>query len=411
MGNVRLTLCERSALAVLRDLRKRRGGVWDAVRCDLRDPSCGTARWSHALVAKQLEGLGAPVSCSPERPLHVAVTRPGARLQVRGVTSHVRSRPLPEGACIQLGNGLAASGPELVFLEMSQAMDPVTHLLLGMELTGCFSRDAADPRSGEVTYRLAPITSVERLRAFASMARGIRGRRQALQTITLIEEHAWSPMEAVLAALVTLTFAQLGYDLGPVALNRRMPTPATGPALSDASSRVPDLLFRGTKVGFNYDGDDHFGLRALVEAGIRLGSNPGDGRAEAEVSKTLAEVRRRIVEDKRRDRDRDHAGYHVMPITREDLTEPGRLDAIMLAAVDLLEHTEGRHLPRQRALLGQEVLSRQRHLLMRSLMPGRQAEEARRQLAAGPTQAELRFAVTIWDEFGVAFPAFDHDEL
>ena len=406
-----LTLCERSALAILRQLRSEGHDLSRMPRTPLQSPCSGTNRWSRAVIRDRLarQGLTSVTDFSPIRPLHVAVPRAAARLQMRSIKSAVRARPLPDNAIIELGDGLSASSPELAFIEMADSMDPVVHLLLGMELTGRFSRSASDPRGGDVTYRLQPATTVDRLRTFAGQVRGIHGLDKARATIDRIEENAWSPMDALLAAMIVLPLSQLGYSLGPVSLNRR--TTTSDNELSDAQSRVPDILFRGTSIGLNYDGEDHFGLQAIAQAGIRIGADPGNSELVHELDEAIATARKRIVEDKRRDRDLEAQGYSVMPVTKEDLFEPSRLDAIMLAMVDALEQAGGRHLNLQRRILEERVLSTQRQDLIWSLIPGPQAEVARRRLAAGPLEVERSIALAIWSTLDVEFPLFTLDEV
>ena len=264
---MQLTCNGLTALRLIRAIRT--GSVHGTLssRCNMHAPDPGEAgRWSSRLLQAELERFGAAGAFSPQQPLHVIVPRKEGRLQLKGVKCAFRTTLHPPGSFVDLGQGLAISSPELLFVELARVMEPAVHLLLGMELCGRFSRDAINPRNGTVTYNLDPVTSVARLRSYAREASAIRGARKALATIDRIEENAWSPMEALLAALIVLPGDEFGYDLWPISLNERKEASERLRPYVSSDSRVPDLLFRGTSVGLNYDGEDHFGLLRIAQA-------------------------------------------------------------------------------------------------------------------------------------------------
>ena len=317
---------------------------------------------------------------SPQHPLHTLSPTKAARLQLKGVKSAFRSTPQPKGSFVDLGNGIVMSSPELLFAEMANVMEPVVHLLLGMELCGRFSRDPVDPRNGSIVYDVDPATSIERLRAFAQDAPGIRGARKALHTIDQLVANAWSPMEALLAALLVLPDNELRYDLWPFALNPRKEASEHIMAYTHASSRVPDILFSGTSIGLNYDGEDHFGLWRIAETAAAAERDPGNGHLAEEAVRALADARQRIIADKRRDRDLEALGYVVMPVTKEDLQERGGLDRVIKQVIDAIEREGTRNLEAQRQMLEDESLTQMRQLFIWSLMPGASARGARERL-------------------------------
>ncbi len=167
--------------------------------------------------------------------------------------------------------------------------------------------------------------------------------------------------------LAVLPGSMLGYDLWPVDLNVRV---ATGNGATK-SERVPDLVFRGTEVGLNYDGEDHLPLQEIVDAAMQLAASPGDESSQKALDRALREVRESAVSDKRRDRDLGASGLTVFAVTKEDLYERGGLDRLMLQVIDAIEHTGKRRLNKQRVMLESELLSAMRQELIWSLLPGR----------------------------------------
>ncbi len=377
---MQLTLSSSSALAVTRLLRAGRDARAFSNHTDLTAPVPTGVRWSRKELGEELARFGDAAGFSPERPLSVLVPRKEDRLRMTGITNVICQSELPEGALINLGNGLCMSGPELLFVEMGRMMEPVVHLLLGMELCGRFSRDPLDPRNGDAVYDVEPITSVKRLRAFAREAHAVRGATNALATIDRIVENAWSPMEALLAALLVLPSEELGYDLWPITLNPRGAASEALENITGNAGRVPDVMFKGTKVGLNYDGEDHFKLYRIAIAAERAALEPGNAQLQHEVEAALAEARARVVDDKRRDRELAAMGYHVMPVTYEDLAESGGLDRVIALAIGAIKQ-EGSRKCKSARMLAHPELAHARQELIWSLMPGKQALEAHARLA------------------------------
>lgn len=253
---MKLTLAGRTALGVL---RAQRAGLLGrepvpsegTARLDSGDhPSLSRGRIERAVFA----ALGASV-ISPGEAVELDVPSPRDRVRARGVSCRVCSRGLLEGAFLELGGGMWASSPELLFVETAATMTPAEHLVLGLELCGTFALNPLGPRSGSVTYGVEPATSIEKLRGFMDELTYVRGKDQARHTLDLLVENAWSPMEAIVAALCLLPCEELGYDLWPLELNSRVSTAGRvragkGTAAENPGrSRVPDIVFKGTGVG------------------------------------------------------------------------------------------------------------------------------------------------------------------
>ena len=366
-----LTIGSVSALHALRAVRCGDLACDLAKRCNMIAPSPHPQRrWSKGQLSAQLSSVGLSELLARNRRVNVIVPTRDQRVQSRGVENTVYSCSLPENSFIELGNGIAMSCPELLFIELGNVMEPAIHLLAGMELCGCFSQSAQNPRTGDAVYGIEPVTSVSRIREYAERAKSVRGSSRAIEAIELIEGQAWSPMEALIAALAILPMDKLGLDLGRVRLNPRKELGERLSRLSSAASRVPDIMFMGTNVGINYDGEDHFRLDGIARAAVALDRDPGNADRAQELADAFAEARGRIVSDKRRDRDLMSLGLTVFPVAKEDLLEPGGFDRVMGQVVEAIERSEHRDLTAQRMALADGRLADARYALMRSLMPG-----------------------------------------
>lgn len=363
---MQLTVNGISALRAIRRMRREQT-LAAAPRCDLLPPSPAPAqRWTKKLVP--LDALGLEEAPSAERPLGIAVASPEQRVRAAFAESTTFTGTLPDGAFLKVGEGLAISSPELLFVEMASVMPQAVHVLLGYELCGGFSRDEADPRMGEVALGVAPATSAEKIRVFIDACSGVHGCALARKHLAYVSDNAWSPMEAVLATMASLSVAEQGYGLGRAVLNARCDNAPELVGLGVAASRVPDVVIEGAPVGFNYDGRWHLGLCDLRDAEDESGFE----RAERA-------VREKYVDDLRRNRELAAAGLTILPVTSEDLFAEGGLDAVMLEAA-LAMRARGRE-PRDDvwAAIRSKKVSAARQNLIWSLLPWKEAPRLARE--------------------------------
>lgn len=356
-----LAVNKMTALRILRGLRGS-GARLASARTELPAPDPAPhRRWYAADLPLERLFLSEPPSS--RHPLNVAVPKKDARIQASFVSCTIYSSGLPEGAFVSLGDGLLIPSPELLFLELASLMSTAVHVLLGYELCGSFSRDAADPRMGDVAFDVAPVTSVEKIGSFLDICHGVRGIRAARRSLAYVADNAWSPMEAVVATMATLPVVEFGYELGPMRLNTRYENPAELVALGCRGSRVPDIEVVGTSVGFNYDGREHFDLNALEEA-----SSDQEHRAAAR------SLREKYVDDLRRNRELAAQGRVILPVTTEDLFVESGLDAVMLEAARAIEHFDGTSMDYVSGSIASEPIRKGRQRLVWSLLPWDAAE-------------------------------------
>ena len=378
-------LCKQSALAVLRSLRaagsphaqpfnaqSRNTTSARSTRSNLpsSDPS-PRKRWTRGLIDNA--NLGLPFSFAGKK-LHFAVPNMDSRIRVQNSTYTVYAKGIPNNAFIRTRCStddciLVISGPELLYAELAKEMSPLEHLMLGHELCGTFSRDAENPYNGPVTYGVQPVTSVARIRRFLDEAQNIHGLDVARASVEYLNDNAWSPTESLIAALLRLPMDCLGYGFGELVLNTRVSPSMFLPG--SASSRVPDIMIAGTPVGVNYDGAVHLDLDLIVNAARDLEANPELAQAQESLTKAIRNVRAKVIDDVRRNRELAADGLAVFPVVKEDLYTKGGFDQIVAYLIAVIEQLTNLDMGEQKKVLRMKRLSDVRWHAAMSLLPGK----------------------------------------
>lgn len=363
-----LTLNKWSALFVMRSLRVNPKRAWMLRRRTglvAPDPT-PLRRWGKGNFTEgPLGALGLPAS----QKVHIAVPSAITRLRSSRAANTVYGSGIPTNSFLDIGDGLAISGPELLFAEMAPLMSPVEHLMLGHELCGAFGRDARDPRNGDVAYELPPLTSVERIRRFLESARDIVGLAKARKSLARLEDNAWSPTESLIVAFLRCPVDDMGFSFSALDLNERVLRNRDLPGAK--GSRVPDVLVSGTKVGLNYDGLVHLDLESIARAAFDMGMNPAARHTEVELRRAMESVRAKVADDTRRNRELAVEGYTVLPVLKEDLYQRGGFDQLVARLVEALGRYPSLNLRMAKRALANRALCEDRYRLLLSLLPGK----------------------------------------
>ena len=342
-----------------------------ARRASLVDPDpYPQERWSKKLF--DLSRLGLQNRLGRDCPIDVAVSSKNRRIRAPYVRNTVydEKSQIPSNSFVRVTDSIAISSPELLFVEMGATMSLAEHLLLGMELCGRYSLNPEDWRNGQGKLRIAAVTSVERIAKFVAATKWVHGIDRARETLKLLAGEAWSPTEAVVAAMASLPLGEYGYGLGRCELNLRIMPDETLARTMAKESRVPDIVFEGTTVGINYDGVVHLDLDGIAKAGVEVGLHPEEAAAQAALERIVRDVRAKAIDDIRRNRELTANGYSVFPVTKEDLNEEGGLDKVMLQVMGALERTAGMDLSQQREVFDLPFAKKQRQRLVWSLLSG-----------------------------------------
>ena len=363
-----------NGLTALRALRVFRGSraplAAERVPPPPPDPS-PRRRWCAGLLPLERLALDEPPSA--ERPVELVVARAGERVQARFVTCSVHPTRLPADSFVDLGDGLFAPCPELLFLQLSRVMMPEALALVGYELCGTYARDPRDPQGGDVTYDVPPATSASAIASYLDACGVHAGVMDSRRMLARVRDDSWSPMESVIALLATLPVHELGYEFGDIVLNVRRGASPELVALGVKESRAPDIEVAGTHVGFNYDGRGHLDLESIVAAA-----------ATGDATRELQAVREKNYDDIKRDRELAAGGRIIFPMVSQDLYAPGGLDAVMLEAAQAIHEIDGRSLANIHAAMCEPYQSRRQRLVWALLPWGKGVEYARAHAVCEP---------------------------
>lgn len=361
-----LTLSHTSALFVTRTLRSEGVDIREFDAVGIARPSTDVgARWSMREFNAEWWRWPRP---NPRNPLHVLVSSPEERVRMSGVVTHLHQTDVPARSVLWLDEHASMVSPEMLFVQLASVCSLPELVTVGYELCGGFCRCASNPRSGEVTLDVPPVTSVEELRRFVDSASRLRGLGRARDALAYICDNAVSVPEAVLATMYTLPVGERGYGMGPLVLNKGV-TVAEG-EFGQARKRYPDILFTFSPVGINYDGENHLDLDSIVEAARQAAGADAKSALECELKlqNVLAAVRAKVVDDMRRNRELLAQGTCVLPLTKEDLYGPGTLDAFTRQLLACARKYCGVDTRRFEQTLQDTALARDRDTLLRELL-------------------------------------------
>jgi len=209
-------------------------------------------------------------------PLDIMVGDRNARRPSKAVRPHVCSKPVPSGAFVSVGDSLYLNSPEFCFFQMA-AIYPLAKLIaLGFEVCGSYSLPGNVLEGGDrgdsiqTIYDLPPLTSTKKLIAFSSRMEGWIGHNQALKALRFITDNSASPMETVLAMLLTLPYRLGGYGLPMPELNGSIYPKKNVSHFAGKGFYRGDLLWRDAGVVAEYNSDaEHASSNRIAMDAIR----------------------------------------------------------------------------------------------------------------------------------------------
>lgn len=208
---------------------------------------------------------------------HPLVSGLGNRHKADGVTRHTWNSPISPGSFVIISSGIYVSTPEFTFLQLSRVVSPITLALVGCALCASYQ---IDDRTGKLVER-QPITSVERIRLFLEQAKGVYGKRRALQSLGFVANGAESPQEVNLYLLAALPLSLGGAGIEGLSLNYTVAVEEGDSAIVDRPTRkrfridmgVPELRAGAEYLGKHHDlqqDKDRARLNALLAKGQRV---------------------------------------------------------------------------------------------------------------------------------------------
>ena len=201
-------------------------------------------------------------------PYHLLLDGDNTGFEREDVIRHIGKNPLPPRALIKLSRSLYVASPELLFLQLAtfEKPDVIDLIEIGYELCGTYVLDNSWDGLTEIDKSL---TSTHKIGNFIEKMSGSNGVKLAKQALCHVNDRSNSPMESVLAMLVSLPTRMGGLGLGPIALNHPVATPL-GP-------RRPDILFTKYRVGLEYKGKEYHSVEAVGRDDRRQNKLVGSG--------------------------------------------------------------------------------------------------------------------------------------
>jgi len=221
-------------------------------------------------------------------PLNITVNSRDLRRPSQAIKPHVSEEPFPSGAITDTGTGLLVSSPELCFLQMATELSLVELIELGYELCGSYSlygpgypntpvspgtqtspvqaSHTQNKQEEDGFYSRPPLTSVKKLRSFLAKAKGSKGARKATRALKYIADDSASPMETILAILLTLPYHMGGYGLPMPILNHRIKMTRAAKQTSDRAYYLCDFYWALKNVAVEYDSTSHHGTIIRIAA-------------------------------------------------------------------------------------------------------------------------------------------------
>lgn len=230
-------VCSASALELYRSSRRLIPTLLEHPRTGM---ACGCSMPPAIMLSDEMTRAGVTT-----KPYHLLIDGDNAGHARSDVARHPCNRALPSRALIKLSNTLYVVSPEFLFLQLAASgdYDEIDLVQLGYELCGTY---VLDNSWDGFTCIDTPLTSTDKIfRMLRNMPRhsGVAIAKRALKQV---HDMSNSPMETVLAMLVSLPTCSGGLGLSTISMNSPVNTP-------DGPRRI-DVLLREHKTGLEYKG-------------------------------------------------------------------------------------------------------------------------------------------------------------
>lgn len=203
-----------------------------------------------------------------KQPYHVLVDGNHGYNPRRDIHAVACYHPLPPRSLIKIDKGFWVTSPELTFIQIcaDEDLSDFDIICLGYELCGTYVLD--DSWDG-LTCIDEPLTSTEKIGRLINSIHRVPGIKRARNLIKHVHDLSNSPMETILAMLVSLPTTKGGLGLGPISLNHPVATPV--------GQRRVDIGFPRQRVGLEYQGKEFHSIEAAERDARRQNKIVGSG--------------------------------------------------------------------------------------------------------------------------------------
>ena len=277
----------------------------------------------------ELWQLGDVGPFTPERPLELAVFDRVHRTRGKKYRTRELPRTLPADALVRVNPHLYFVSPELIVSQMAPSLSAIQLAKLIMELCGRYSLSPAEGLRNKTKYQLEPVTSLERIKRYSGLTKVRGGAKTLREALNYALEGSASPSETVLALMMSLPQELGGYGFVKPALNASLTVPDEHIGRVSGLKYSLDAFWQDAYTDLEYESVE-FHLDPLAAASLVAAR---DGKLDSDSS---AERRRREYitkadADRRRLRDLQVLGIHVIPVTSFDLSSIRRFDQVAYA--------------------------------------------------------------------------------
>ena len=191
----------------------------------------------------------------PGLPLNVLIADGKGYFPSRDLRVHTtRLRSIPGGLLRELCAGVYAAGPELAFIQQANVLSPIGAIVLGHELCGTYSHFY---KRASGYYDRACLTSTQQIKSAVRMLPGVHGVGKARRALRHVHDGSASPMETVMACMLTLPKSMGGFGCKGIKLNEEVQLDAVAQAMAGTRTSRVDAAFPEQRVGFEYDSLTH----------------------------------------------------------------------------------------------------------------------------------------------------------
>lgn len=179
------------------------------------------------------------------------VSEPSKRCRIRDVKCRVLGSPIPNGAFVSLGRDLYACSPSFAFVRSAVELDFAELVLLGYEITGSYRLNS---NSEQGFFSSPPLVTHSALLSISSQGY-LFGANKARNALRFVSSGSASPMETVLATLLSMPKAKGGYGLPLPQLNATIEVPKGDWRVAYGRQFRCDLLWSEANLCVEYDSD------------------------------------------------------------------------------------------------------------------------------------------------------------
>lgn len=186
-----------------------------------KPPARGSVDWDRLPVFRVGDAVAVAERLQLPLPLHVLGANEKCRRNGKRIRCHLWNRRLPKCSFVDLGEGVLVSAPELVVFQVLSDCSLLELVLLVSEFGG---RYALSPTAEKGFWKRGhALASEELFRQVESCAFHMHGRRKLSAALDYAVWNAWSPMETILALLLSLPAEMGGFALPKPVLNPKLP--------------------------------------------------------------------------------------------------------------------------------------------------------------------------------------------